>query len=120
MAQFLIFCWTAFTFGKIFTVTEIRPWTDYAAKKPLGWIVDVAITADKTAYKFEDGEASSNIYEKLSFKCVMQPMVNVSDEMLPVNPVYSIWGDFHNNFSVKCDVAVLASTVAAAAEKEKN
>ena len=86
---------------------------------PLGWIVDVAITTDKTPYRLKDGETGSNLYEKLSFKCVKQPMVGVADEVVPVNPVCTIWGEYRNNLSVKCDAVVLASTVTTPAGKDK-
>lgn len=119
LSQFLMFCWEIFACGKIFTVTGIRPWTDYQSKQPLGWIVDVAITTDKTSYKHKDGETGSNLFEKISFKCTQQPTVGISDEVVPVNPVCTIWGEYRNNLSVKCDAVVLASTVTAPAGKEK-
>lgn len=120
LSQFLEFCWMAFAKGKKFTVTGVRPWTDFQTKQPLGWIVDVAITADTTPYKLKDGESGSNLFEKIAFKCTAQPMVGISDEVVPVNPVCTIWGEYRNNLSVKCDAVVLASTVTAPAGKEKN
>lgn len=111
LTQFLKFHWNDFAEAKQFRVTAIRPWKNYETKEQIGWIVDVAIVVDNTEYKFRDGEIGSNLYAALSFKTTAKPSVNLGDLVEPVNPVCTVYGDYKNQLSVKCDdVRVVSAT----------
>lgn len=113
LSRFLTFLWLAFAEGKIFTVTGLRKWVDYTTKEPMGWLVDTVVTQDSTDYKCKDGEAISNLHEKVSFKVrsASKPSVNVGDSVLPVNPECSVYGEYRNQLSVRCDdVTIVPAT----------
>lgn len=114
--QFLRFAADPFFKGKVLTVTGIREWLDHATKAKLGWIVDTVITADATEYKHKAGEAASNLYEKLALKTPVKPTVSVGESVMPVNPVCTVYGEYRNQLSVRCDDVVVAP---AAAGKDK-
>lgn len=113
--QFLKFAADPFFKGKVLTVTGTREWVDHETKAKLGWIVDTVITADATEYKHKAGEVSSNLYEKLALKTPVKPSISLGDSVLPVNPVCTVYGDFRNQLSVRCDNV----TIAPAAGKDK-
>lgn len=78
-----------------------------------GWLVDTVVTQDSTDYKCKDGEAISNLHEKVSFKVrsASKPSVNVGDSVLPVNPECSVYGEYRNQLSVRCDdVTIVPAT----------
>lgn len=111
LTQFLKFYWCGFADAKKFKVTGIRPWKNFETKEQIGWIVDVAIVEDNTAYKFREGEIGSNLYAALSFKSKAKPSVQIGDLVEPVNPVCTVYGDYKNQLSVKCDdVHVVSAT----------
>ncbi|WP_322353813.1 hypothetical protein [Paratractidigestivibacter sp.] len=104
LLQFNKFDMQAFSQGKVYLVTGISPWNDFTTKAHLGTKVEVVIAEDKTPYKSNDGEVVSNAYEKLQFKVAKDNVsVPVGAQVVPVNPVATIWGDYHNKLSVKCD-----------------
>ena len=115
LTQFLKFAADPFFAGKVLTVTGLREWLDHSTKAKLGWIVDTVITVDNTPYKCKDGVVASNLYEKLALKVEKKPAVSVGDSVMPVNPVCTVYGDFRNQLSVRCDDDVIA----AAAGKDK-
>lgn len=100
---FLLFVWEKFAAGKEFTVIGVAPWIDYDTKQPLGTKVDVVISADRTPYPVKDGEIVSNLYERLSFKVAKNVSVPIGSKVLPVNPIATVYGEYKNMLSVKCD-----------------
>lgn len=101
--QFLKFAADPFFNGKVLTVTGIREWLDHDTKAKLGWIVDTVITVDNTPYKCKDGVVATNLYEKVPLKMEGKPSVAIGDSVMPVNPVCTIYGDYRNQMSVRCD-----------------
>lgn len=108
--QFLKFAADPFFKGKVLTVTGVREWVDYTSKAKMGWCVDVVITADATPYKTKNGETGSNLYEKLTLKMATKPSVSIGDSVLPVNPECSVYGEYRNQLSVRCDDVVAATS----------
>jgi len=100
---FLLFQWKQFAQDKEFTVTAMTEWVDYDTKRHLGTRVDVVITADATPYKTKDGQQVSNLFEKLTFKVNKDVTVPVGAKVVPVNAVATIYGQYRNQLSVKCD-----------------
>lgn len=113
--QFLKFSADPFFKGKTLTVTGIREWVDYTSKAKMGWCVDVVITADATPYRTKTGETGSNLYEKLTLKMASMPSVAVGDNVEPIDPECTIYGEYRNMLSVKCS----GVRVVPAAGKEK-
>lgn len=110
--QFVQFAANPFFHGKTLTVTGIREWLDHETKAKRGWIVDTVITADATEYKHKAGEVASNLYEKLALKTLVKPTVSVGESVMPVNPVCTIYGEYRNQLSVRCDDVVVATPAA--------
>ncbi len=101
--QFLSFNWDAFSKGKTFLVIGVSDYQDFDTKKHLGTKVDCVIATDNTQYNFKDGEVFSNRYEKISFKVSKDVDVPVDTKIVPQNAVASIYGEYRNMLSVKCD-----------------
>lgn len=110
--QFLKFAADPFFAGKVLTVTGFRAWLDHDTKAKLGWIVDTVITVDNTPYKCKDGMTATNLYEKVPLKMEGKPSVSIGDSVLPINPVCTIYGDYRNQLSVRCDNVVVAAPTA--------
>lgn len=106
--QFLVFNWDAFAEGKSFLVTGISEYQDFDTKAHLGTKVDCVIASDKTPYKFKEGEIFSNRFEKISFKVAKDVNIPVESRVVPKNVVATIFGEYRNQLSVKCeDIAVV-------------
>ena len=101
--QFLSFDWDAFADGKAFIVTGVSEYQDFDTKAHLGTRVDCIILTDKTPYKFKDGEEFTNRFEKITFKVSKDVNVAIDARVVPVNAVASIYGEYRNQLSVKCD-----------------
>lgn len=101
--MFLKFIWDEFCAGKEFTVTGVSEWVDYESKAHLGTKVDVVISADATTYKAKDGQQISNLYERLTFKIAKNVTVPIGAKVVPVNAVATVYGQYRNLLSVKCD-----------------
>ena len=111
--QFLTFNFPAFADGKTFAVTGISEYQDFETKAHLGTKVECVIATDNTSYKFKDGEEYSNLFEKITFKVPKDVKFPLGTQVVPKNPVASIYGEFRNQLSVKCD------DVLAVMQKEK-
>lgn len=107
--QYMKFAADPFFTGKVLTVTGFREWLDHDTKAKLGWIVDTVITVDNTPYKYKDGAVATNLYEKVPLKMEGKPSVSIGDSVMPVNPVCTIYGDYRNQLSVRCDNVVVAA-----------
>ena len=101
--QFLSFNWDAFAEGKTFIVTAVNEHVDYNTKEHLGSKVDCVIASDKTSYKFKDGEQFTNRFEKISFKVSKDVNIPIETRVMPINAVATIYGEYRNQLSVKCD-----------------
>lgn len=102
--QFNSFDWEAFATGKVFRVVGASEWVDYESKTHLGTRVTVAIIEDNTAYKpGRDGNVSTNLLEKITFKVSKDITVPPGSVVVPVNAVATIYGEFRNQLSVKAD-----------------
>ncbi len=100
---FFTFLWANFAADKEFTVTGVSDWLDYQTKQKLGTRVDVVISADATPYQSKDGQQVSNLYEKLAFKVHKDITVPIGAKVVPVNAVATVYGQYRNQLSVKCD-----------------
>ena len=107
--QFLKFDWDSFAEGKQFIVTGISDYQDYETKAHLGTKVDCVIAADKTPYVFKDGKEFTNRFEKISFKVSKDMNIPLESRVMPKNVVASIYGEYRNQLSVKCDDIVVAT-----------
>lgn len=88
---------------KVLVVTNCSVWTDYETKAKLGTKVETVITVDETVYPTKDGSAISNCFEKLVFKVPKNITVPANTEVKPINPVGTIYGQYRNQLSIKCD-----------------
>lgn len=114
--SFIEFNWKAFAEGKTFLVTGISEYQDFDTKAHLGTKVECVIIEDNTHYKTKGGEAVSNRYEKITFKVAKDVNIPVDSKVVPVNAVASIYGEFRNQLSVKCDSIQIVNPVI---QKEK-
>jgi len=101
--QYMTFNWDAFAEGKTFVVISIGEYQDYDTKSHLGTKVECVIASDDTNYKNKNGETYSNIYEKITFKVNKDINVPLKARVKPINAVATIYGDYRNQLSVKCD-----------------
>ncbi len=101
--QFQQFDIEKFLKGKVLKVLGIRDWIDFDTKKILGTIVDTVIWVDKTEYKVKNGEIKTNAFEKLPLKIGKKVSVEIDAFVMPVHAIASIYGDYRNKLSVKCD-----------------
>lgn len=107
--QFMSFDWDAFAEGKSFLVTGISEYQDFDTKSHLGTKVECVIASDKTQYKFKEGEVFSNRFEKISFKVAKDVNIPVESRIVPKNAVATIYGEYRNQLSVKCDDVVIVT-----------
>ncbi len=106
--QFLVFDWNGFAEGKSFLVTGLSEYQDFETKAHLGTKVECVIASDKTPYKFKEGEVFSNRFEKITFKVAKDVDIPVEARVVPKNAVATIYGEYRNQLSVKCeDIAVV-------------
>ncbi|WP_414150583.1 hypothetical protein ACIZ62_15695 [Acetobacterium carbinolicum] len=101
--QFNLFDMNSFMEGKVFMCTACREWKDFETNLHRGTVVDVVITQDNTVYKQKNGETVTNLYEKLSFKVAKDIAVPVKTNIMPVNSTATIFGQYRNQLSIKCD-----------------
>lgn len=101
--QFINFNWDEFAEGKTFVVIGTSEYQDYDTKTHLGSKVECVIASDDTNYKNKNGEKYSNIYEKITFKVSRDVNVPLKSRIKPINAVATIYGDYRNQLSVKCD-----------------
>lgn len=104
LSQFQVFDWENFSKGKSFKVVGVAPWRDYTTKGVIGTDVKVVITRDNTSYKLREGDTTTNLYERLSFKIRRTDLsVPTGANVQVVNPTCVIYGEYRNQLSVKAD-----------------
>lgn len=106
--QFNTFDWNRFADGKLFVVTGVSEWSDFNTKAHLGTKVDCVIAVDKTVYAFKDGQQFTNRFEKISFKVNKDMNIPIDSRVMPKGATASIYGEYRNKLSVKCDDIVVA------------
>lgn len=103
LSQFMDFNFEKFSKGKIYQVIGISEWVDYTTKAHMGKKVECLITQDNTQYKLKEGENVSNRFEKLTFKIRKDVNVQMSANVMPVNAVATVFGDYREKLSVTAD-----------------
>lgn len=106
LGDFAPFDFHAFAKDKVFEVLGVQAWKDNQSQRFLGSKVEVVIKEDHTHYNLRAGESSvTNMYEKLIFKVSGDSLVDIplGSIVQPVGVVATIYGDYRNNLSVKCD-----------------
>lgn len=93
----------AFSKDKVFMTTACREWKDFDTGSHLGTVVDVVIIKDDTPYKQKNNETVTNLYEKVSFKVTKDITIPVKSNIIPVNSTATIFGQYRNQLSIKCD-----------------
>lgn len=106
--QFNTFDWNRFADGKTFVVTGVSDWLDFDTKEHLGTKVDCVIAVDKTSYTFKDGQEFTNRFEKISFKVNKNMNIPIESRVIPKGVKASIYGEYRNMLSVKCDDIIVA------------
>ncbi|MCD8131937.1 MAG: hypothetical protein LUE16_11810 [Lachnospiraceae bacterium] len=107
--QFQRFDFAGFATGKRFQCVGCEERKDYSTKEVLGTKVNAVIVVDNTIYAHKDGDNSSNLFERISFKIPKKGVVVPQKSLVePVNPVATIYGDYRNQLSVKTnDVKII-------------
>ena len=103
LTQFMKFDWDEFANGKQFLVISTSEYQDFDTKTHLGTKIECVISSDKTVYKYREGEKFSNRFEKIIFKVGKDVNAPVNSYILPKNAVATIYGEYRNQLSVKCD-----------------
>lgn len=103
LKYYIDFLWDLFARGKKFMVVNCTDWNDYQTKQHLGSKVEVVIVEDKTPYTSTNGEAVTNLYEKLTFKVSKEIKIPQNALVEPVNVTAKVYGEYRNQLSIKCD-----------------
>lgn len=106
LAEFRQFDWERFADGKTFVTSGVRPWFEFRdghrTDNRLGTSVEVVILHDHTKYRDRDGEQVTNRFEKLVFKVPQVIDIPVDAQVVPVDVVATVYGEFQNQLAVKC------------------
>ena len=106
--QFVKFDLAAFLADKRVIATGIADWKDNETGKILGKVVDGVIYSDNTVCKQKEGENANNRFEKIRFKVSKTVDVPMDATIMPVNAVATVYGEYRNQLSIKCeDIQVL-------------
>lgn len=99
------FDYDRFMRGKTVEVDGIEPWKDFNTKEILGTKVKGIITRDDTVYRSaKPDEQVSNKYKHLVYKVPQKDFrVPLGSIIKPVNPVVTVYGQYHNQLSIKAD-----------------
>lgn len=104
LTQFLKFDAEAFLKDKSFLVIAVKEWLDFETKKKLGTAVETVITKDDTPYRTKDGKpAETNRFEKIIFKVSKDVDIPLDSYIKAVNPTATVYGEYRNLLSLKCD-----------------
>ena len=102
--MFTRFDFDAFSKGKQYMSTGVQPWKDPETGNVIGTKVEAVIIKDRTDYGLSpDCTKVNNLFEKLIFKVPKVIDIPLNVEVMPIKPVAKIWGDFHNNLSIRAD-----------------
>lgn len=78
-------------------------WKDYESGTTKGTKGEFGIAADKNKYKVAEGEAVSNVYEKLIVKFPKEIDIPMNVEVRLVNPEATVYGDYRNQLAIIAD-----------------
>ena len=102
--MFLYFDFNSFSKGKQYMCTGTQVWKDHDTGTILGTKVEAAIVKDRTDYgTAKDGEKVTNLFEKLVFKVPREIDSPLNVEIIPVNPVANVYGEYRNQLSITAD-----------------
>lgn len=102
LSQFKSFDFVGFSVGKVYKVVGISDWIDRDTDNHIGKRVTAVITQDNTSYAFKNGQAFTNLYEKLTFKVAGEANVSIGDIVVPVDAVARCYGEYNNMLSIVC------------------
>lgn len=103
LSQFTDFNLKRFLEGKVLGAVGCSEWLDFKSKEHLGTKVEAAILKDETPYSQKEGETVTNLYEKLVFKIKKDVTVPLGANVVPVNAVASVYGEYRNQLSITAD-----------------
>ena len=98
--MFTYFDFDAFANGKRFMSIGIQPWKNFDSGEVEGTKIEAVIVQDKTDYGNKEGEVTSNLYEKLTFKVPKEISIPMNVEIRPVNAEATVYGEYRNQLSV--------------------
>lgn len=78
--------------------------------KELGTKLSVVIISDKTEYRRTEGDNSNNRFEKINVKVSKRVNVAENSYISLVNPTATVYGDYRNQLSVRCDDVKIITT----------
>ena len=82
----------------------VEPWKDYNTGDVLGTKVQVAIMVDETNYgPQKDGKIVNNKLEKFFIRVPKKINVPMDVEVVPLNPIGKVWGEFKNQLTIDAD-----------------
>ena len=101
---FNFFAIDSFLKDKQIVCVGVKPGKDYETGETLGTKVEGVIAKDKTDYgESKDGEKVTNLFERLTFKIPEIIDVPLNVEIVPVNPVAKVYGEYQNQLSITAD-----------------
>lgn len=78
-------------------------WKDFDSGEHKGTKVELVVIGDKNKYKTTNGEAVSNMYEKMTVKIEKDIDVPMNAHVRLVNPQASVYGQYRNQLSIVAD-----------------
>jgi len=99
LSQFTLFDWDSFQKGKVFVCTGVTELKNYDTQEHIGTKVEVVIAKDETEYTVRDGEAVTNLYEKLIFKVNKDIDIPLNAVVQPQKVTCTVYGEFKNQLS---------------------
>ena len=115
--QFNKFGWEQFSAGKQYAVTQVSDYSDFNTGEHLGTKIEVVIVVDDTVYRTRDGEAFTNRFEKLVFKVNKDINLPLDAMVQPKGVTATIYGEYRNQLSIKCEDVVVIDPTATGNEK---
>lgn len=102
--QFVRFDCQSFLEGKQLQALSQKDWVDFETKNVLGTVVETVIVEDNTDYHLKPGEQVTNQFEKMNVKVAKTGVrIPVGSKIELVNPVGTVYGDYRNQLSIRCD-----------------
>ena len=104
LSVFLHFDCQSFLEGKQLQALSQKDWVNFETKNVLGTVVEAVIVEDHTDYHLKPGEQVTNLFEKMNVKVAKTGVrIPVGAKIELVNPVGTVYGDYRNQLSIRCD-----------------
>ena len=103
LSQFEYFDMEGFLKGIGLGTVGKSEWKDFETGEHKGTKIELVIISDKNKYKSTNGEAVSNIYEKLTVKVAKDIDVPMNAHVRLINPYATVYGQYRNQLSVTAD-----------------